>query len=134
MNFTNAKIKLSWVFGMGLLLHFSIYLFSIIIGKVHTSEFSPLMLSVLKVYAVPGAFVFSIKLFEKGNRKVKPSVFWLIFLVSLLWNCILIYEPVLLPFQKTKVEEVQEYQRTISEYSSFLIAGFLAYFFSASEG
>jgi len=133
MIFFAAKTKLSWVFGIGLLSHFIVYLLSIVFNKVHFSEFLPLMLSALKVYAIPGAFVFSIKLFEKGNRKVKSSIFWIIFLVSVLWNCILLYDPVLLFFKKVQVEDVQEYQRTIAEYSSFLIGGFLSYFFSASE-
>jgi hypothetical protein len=132
MRVTAVRLRLLLLFVGSLVLHFCICACSYLKGMMYAEDFESLTLQILAIYSIPlgvilGAF------FAQGKLPVPSgsSAFHAAFVLSFLWNALLIVRSLIFLFGKEDfVGDFTSFLQKASAASSFLIAGVLSFFFA----
>lgn len=133
MRISTIRLWLLFLFVASLILHFCIFTYTYFEKMIYAEDFEALTLLILAIYSIPLGVILG-GFFAQGKQpeaRAVPSAFYAAFVLSILWNALLIVRTMIFGFAKEDfVGDVADFLQNTSAGSSFLIAGALAFFFA----
>ena len=144
MRIDKAQLWLAGVFLGGLLVNIALVVATYLNGAIYIDDLRSLSTTFAAVYSVPLATVLAGFFAQRDQERnvTFPSTFWLAIGVALLWNLLLVLRSAIfgiaglargsgsLSRAQDSVEEFSTYVTTVSAAATFLVSGFMTYFFA----
>lgn len=135
MSLTRARAFIVATFLAGLVLQLLAVSLTYVRSEIGAKDLLDLIIKLLSVYSVPLAVILGGVFGDlKTAGRASRLPFWLAFILSLLWNLLLLWRSIAF-FLATddRASRLLGYLDAVSAASSFLVAGALAYFFTAKK-
>ena len=133
MRVSTIRLWLLFLFVASLISLFCIFAYTYFMEIIYAEDFEALTLQILAIYSIPLAVILG-AFFAQGKQpeaRAVPSAFYAAFVLSILWNALLIVRTLIFGFAKEDfVGDLADFLQNTSAASSFLIAGALAFFFT----
>lgn len=135
-----TRRNLLFTFLFSLILQILLFYMLAIADIVPYASLANLSTNILKIYSTHLALIFSSFIFSDSRKiKVSSKLYYLSMTVALFWNILLISRTLIFLIDATflsnrdKLAYVIAFHNEVSELSSFVIVGLIAYFFQSKE-
>jgi hypothetical protein len=137
---STRKILL-YVFLISLIGQILIFFIQAISDTIPFSSLTDLTTNILKIYSSHLAVIISSFIFSTKKKVYVPStIFYVSLTLAIFWNALLVIRTVAFFIDITfsdnsrdKIDYVMSFQKEVSEISSFIVIGLMAYFFQSKE-
>lgn len=136
MSTMRARAIIVSTFVGGLTLQLLVFMLTYLRGEISAKDIVILIAKLLSIYSVQMAVILGgiFGQHKSGGRVASSVTFRIAFVLSVLWNLLLLWRSVSFYFaENDQATELVSYLDIVSGASSFLVAGALAYFFAKQD-